>query len=502
MPRWVPKSSTEAGAPTSSGPAVARLLHAALGVHFVIAWVSLGVQVDALIGPTGLEPAVDWFARLAERPETGFWDAPSPFWLGASPLALVGGCVGGALLGLVAAAGFRPRVLLPVSALLYLGYAHAAPTFLSFQWDNLLIEAGLLAALLPRDRAAPLAHLAYRVLLFKVFFESGVAKWEGAAGAWQDGSAMALYYQTAPLPTPLAAVFHHLPGWWHMLESWWTLFFELAVPVAIFGGRRLRALALGVFATFLVLDFATANYGFFVPLTGALCLVLLDERHGRAILRALRRSLPPEPWSVPAQRGLVPTALVATWLGLSALGATARFAGFDPLPGIRTQAAALRVANVYHLFGSITTTRLEPELQTSVDGVTWTPQPLRHKPGPVDRRPPLVAPHQPRLDFQLWFYALRWQRSTPRYVLSLVEGLCHAPERLQWFFPAPLPSNPRAVRIVFHDMRFTDAETRRATGRWWDRVEVGATRTLQCADVKPPEIPPPPQVRSPPWTSH
>ena len=176
----------------------------------------------------------------------------------------------------------------PDLGLLYLGYAHAAPTFLSFQWDNLLIEAGLLAGLLPRDRGAPLAHLAFRVLLFKVFFESGIAKWASAAGDWGDGSAMALYYQTAPLPTPLAAVFHHLPGWWHTLESWGTLFLELAVPIAIFGGRRLRAVALGMFSFFLIVDFATANYGFFVPLTGALCLVLLDERHGRAILETLR----------------------------------------------------------------------------------------------------------------------------------------------------------------------------------------------------------------------
>ena len=248
MPRWVPKPTTEAGAPTGSGPAIARLLHAALGLHFVIAWVSLGVQVDPLIGPQGLEPAVDWFARLAERPDTDFWDAPSLLWLDASTPVLIAGCVLGAVLGAAATLGAWPRVLLPISALLYLGYAHAAPTFLSFQWDNLLIEAGLLAGLLPRDRGAPLAHLAFRVLLFKVFFESGIAKWASAAGDWGDGSAMALYYQTAPLPTPLAAVFHHLPGWWHTLESWGTLFLELAVPVAIFGGRRLRAVALGMFS--------------------------------------------------------------------------------------------------------------------------------------------------------------------------------------------------------------------------------------------------------------
>jgi lipase maturation factor 1 len=483
MSRWVPRSTLQTGPLAGAGPAVARVFHGLLALHFLVAWASLGVQVLPLIGPEGLEPAVDHFARLSARPELGLLDAPSLFWLGASAPALVGGCVLGAGLAVAAAAGLAPRVLLPLSALLYLGYAHAAPTFLSFQWDNLLIEAGLLAALLPRDRPSAAAHLALRLLLFKVFFESGLAKWASPRGDWQDGSAMAAYYETAPLPTPLAALFHHLPGWWHTLESWWAVGFELAVPVAIFGGRRLRALALGVFATFLVVDFATANYGFFVPLTGALLLFLLDESHALAVLRLLRRE-PPPPAAAPGRWApALTTVLVGAWIGLSALGGLARFADADLAPGLRRAATTWRVANTYHLFTSITTERLEPEFQTSRDGQTWTPHALHHKPGPADRRPPLVAPHQPRLDFQLWFYALRWQRSTPRYVVRLVEGLCHAPGRVQPFFDGPLPTDTRAVRIVFHDMRFTDGETRRATGRWWDRVEVGATRTLSCADV-------------------
>ena len=484
MPRWVPRSSPETGSLAGSGPAVARLFHALLALHFLLAWASLGVQVVPLIGPDGLEPAADHFVRIAAHTDLGWLDAPSPFWLDATPPALVGGCVLGGALALAAAAGLAPRVLLPLSALLYLGYVHAAPTFLSFQWDNLLVEAGLLAALLPRDRAAPLAHLALRLLLFKVFFESGLAKWESPRGDWQDGSAMAAYYETAPLPTPLAAVFHHLPAWWHTLESWWAVGFELAVPATIFGGRRLRALALGVFATFLVVNFATANYGFFVPLTAALLVFLLDESHARALLRLLRQDAPPTPVAALTGGPRAFTAvLVSAWIALSALGGLARFADLDPAPEVLRATRTWRVANVYHLFGSITTQRLEPEFQTSQDGQTWTAHALHHKPGPPERRPPFVAPHQPRLDFQLWFYALRWQRSTPRYVARLVEGLCHSPGRVQPFFGAPLPRDARAVRIVFHDMRFTDGETRRTTGRWWDRVEVGATRTLSCAEV-------------------
>ena len=86
-------------------------------------------------------------------------------------------------------------------------------------------------------RPAPLVHFLFRLVLFKLYFESGVAKWQSDLGDWQDGSAMTYYYETAPLPTWLAFTAHHLPVWWHHLESRATLALELAVPFLIFGPR-------------------------------------------------------------------------------------------------------------------------------------------------------------------------------------------------------------------------------------------------------------------------
>eukprot|EP00951_Prasinocladus_malaysianus_P047402 scaffold650284_cov45-Prasinocladus_malaysianus.AAC.1 len=52
------------------------------------------------------------------------------------------------------------------------------------------------------------------------------------------------------------------------------------------------------------------------------------------------------------------------------------------------------------------TSRPEIDLQGSHDGENWTSYVFKYKPGPVDRAPPWVAPHQPRLDWQMWFAAL------------------------------------------------------------------------------------------------
>src|SRR5581483_2669235 len=89
---------------------------------------------------------------------------------------------------------------------------------------------------------------------------------------------------------------------------------------------------------------------------------------------------------------------------------------------------SLRLVNTYHLFQAITRERIEPELQTSADGgETWTAHDLVHKAGDPARAPDFVAPHQPRVDFQLWFYGLAFQRREPAYVATLIERLCNDP---------------------------------------------------------------------------
>src|SRR5207342_2405185 len=88
-------------------------------------------------------------------------------------------------------------------------------------------------------------------------------------------------------------------------------------------------------------------------------------------------------------------------------------AGFGtPLPGlplvlpIARLIAPLRSVNGYGLFAVMTTTRDEIVVEGSDDGITWLEYEFAYKAGDVRRRPPWVAPHQPRLDWQMWFAAL------------------------------------------------------------------------------------------------
>jgi hypothetical protein len=171
------------------------------------------------------------------------------------------------------------------------------------------------------------------------------------------------------------------------------------------------------------------------------------------------------------------------WLTASALGASVHLSHAaqrtPALADIYALYEPFRVANVYHLFGHITRERIEPQLEVQASG-RFREYDLYYKPGAVERRPPYVAPHQPRVDFRLWFYGLSFDRGMPRYVHTLLDRLCHDPEAVQPLFPATLPRAPDAVRISFYRYRFSSPEQRARTGAYWTRERLGALPARSC----------------------
>jgi hypothetical protein len=509
-----------------SGPAVGRLFASVLAPITLVAWLSLGAQVRVLFGSRGLLPVADFLEAVRAEPSLSWLDVPTLFRLGCSDGALVAGVVVGVLLSLCALAGVGRRVCFALSTVLYLSYVAVGRDFLSFQWDNLLLECGLLAAFLPGDRPAPLVHFLFRVLLFKLYFESGIAKWQSPLHDWHDGSAMTFYYETAPLPTRLAFFAHHLPAWWHHLESRATLVLELVVPFGIFGPRPARLLAAVAFTGFQILNVATANYGFFCYLALALHLFLLDDRDvervgawlgswfGRivpariaALVARVRRAA--GTLGAPLRRLTPPVGgklgVVSRWLGRAgaaayltvSLGeAWLNFAEPGAVvtwmrPALELD-ARLRLVNTYHLFAAITRDRIEAEFQTLPEGTSdfqnaadaaFQVHDLRHKPGDVRRAPDFVAPHQPRVDFQLWFYGLRFRVRQPAYVSTLLERMCEDPSAVQPLFSSPLPPHPAAVRIVYWRYTFATRAEARATSAWWHRERIAASPTFPCPQI-------------------
>ncbi|XP_006876451.1 PREDICTED: lipase maturation factor 2 [Chrysochloris asiatica] len=87
----------------------------------------------------------------------------------------------------------------------------------------------------------------------------------------------------------------------------------------------------------------------------------------------------------------------------------------------------LQLTNSYGLFRRMTGLGGRPEvvLEGSYDGHQWTEIEFMYKPGNLSRPPPIVTPHQPRLDWQMWFAALGPHTQSPWFtalVLRLLQG--------------------------------------------------------------------------------
>ena len=70
----------------------------------------------------------------------------------------------------------------------------------------------------------------------------------------------------------------------------------------------------------------------------------------------------------------------------------------------------------------------------------------------------------------MWFAALQDYRSNPWLINCCIRLLQGSPEVLALFQRNPFPdAPPRRIRAVLYEYRFTDLETRRKTGQWWER---------------------------------
>jgi predicted DCC family thiol-disulfide oxidoreductase YuxK len=484
-----------------------------LGVVLIVAFLSLHAQVLPLLGAHGLLPAAGWTAAAGRAIVDGSvhaWQAPTLFlWIEPTDAALLWGTRIGAALGALLLLGVWPRAVLAAAWALYLSYATIGQDFLSFQWDNLLLEATFLSlfvaprGLFPRRAPAPRVPgvLLMVWLLFRVHAESGWAKWLGGDPSWRDLSAMSTYWETAPLPTPLAWWAHQFPASIQQLLTAATLAIEGLVPLLLFGPRRARFLAFLVLVPFQVVVAATANYGFFNLLSLGLCLWALDDGHLLAAARRLRLAPGPRPWPAPAPRWLARSALAGALLLALVTAAPFRVYWQEREPGPRSAweeleagLRPLRTLNVYQLFVSMTLVRREIVIEGSRDGASWEPYVWRHKPGDPARAPTFVAPHQPRLDFQAWFLCLH---GPPRaaWFQRLLELLVSEPALMASLFErTPCGDEaPAWLRYSVWQYRFTSRAERARTGDWWTRDLLAQSSATSAEDVLWKTGDPPPQ---------
>jgi len=459
----------------------------AVGICFFAAFVSLWVQVDGLIGSHGILPIGNLLdaARSQLSAEQRWAVLPTFFWWSGSDAFLHFLCGAGAAASLAVIIGILPAPSLLLCWGFYLSLSVAGQDFLEFQWDLLLLETGFLALLLAPVRrwrvgAALEGDRFVRVLLvwllFRLTFSSGFVKLASGDPVWRNLTALTYHYWTQPLPTWTAWPASHHPLWFLKFSCVLLFAIELGAPFLIVMPRRLRLLSVGAMAALQIMIAVTGNYAFFNFLTIALCVLLVDDA---AFPAGLRKKAAADSRAASGRWPrllLVPIAVVLLLMSFVVFSATLRLR--LPWPGfvisIARSALPLRSVNTYGLFAVMTTSRPEIVMEGSDDGATWKAYEFRWKPGDLNRRGRFVAPHQPRLDWQMWFAALSSPNEQPwffPFCLRLLEG---DPDVIRLLAKNPFPSSPpRYLRAVLYEYRFTTPEEHRATGAWWTREEKG-----------------------------
>jgi lipase maturation factor 1 len=461
-----------------------------LGAIYLVAFASFGLQAAGLIGSHGILPVADFLRGVHQyMGADAYWNVPTLLWFRSSDAALRVIWIAGVCLSLLLVFGVNSRLVRLGLFVLYLSLDAAGQIFMSYQWDALLLEAGFLAVFLGRE--VVIVRL-FRWLLCRLMFLSGAVKLASGDPTWRNFTALPVHYQTQPLPTPLAWYFYQLPGWFQRLSVGFLFFVELVVPFLVLAPRRVRHFAAIAIIVLQILILITGNYAFFNFLTISLCLFAFDDR---ALARVLPKRVqrwpgsssssetapPPGAETAPRKRSLdgAPTVWKAVCtVTASLILFTSGFEMIGELSGrhwypadvVIRAIAPFEIVNTYGLFAVMTTTRPEIIIEGSNDGVTWLAYEFKYKPGDLSRRPQFVEPHQPRLDWQMWFAALGNYRTDPWIVEFLERLLEGSPQVLALLGHNPFPAAPpRYVRAQVYEYTFTTPAERRATGEWWHR---------------------------------
>ena len=483
-----------------------RWFLSALGLIYLIAFVSLWTQIHGLVGAKGIIPIEIYLANA--KAQIGLRAVsllPTLCWISSSNSFLHFLCGGGVVLSVLLIFRIAPAISAALLFVFYLSLAVAGQNFLSFQWDILLLETGFLAiffapwqlwpkenpgSAIPATAASSVALFLLKFLLFKLMFMSGMVKltsgddcwgWLDHSFHWNALTALDYHYWTQPLPTIFAWFADKHPEWFKKFSVAFCLVVEIIVPFFIWAPRRVRLTAAGLLIFLQIAIAITGNYCFFNLLAIALCLLLIDDVvwmvgrdsvEPRAFSKGSTLSRPTKIRHWLAIAVLIITLPLNLWLNYTAIKPEADWP--KSLLTLYARIEPFRIANGYGLFRVMTKERPEIQVEGSADGIDWVSYEFKWKPGDVNRAPRWCAPHQPRLDWQMWFAALGGLRQEQWFGNFVVRLLDNEPSVTRLLARNPFPDKPpKYVRAVLFKYQFTTSEEHRTTGAWWKRHEIG-----------------------------
>jgi lipase maturation factor 1 len=439
-----------------------------LGLTYAVAFTSLLVQIKGLAGRRGIVPVRESLGEIESiLGRKRFWVAPTICWWKSDDRFLVALCRVGLVGSLFLMVGFAPVLVLIVLWLTYLSLFNVARPWLGYQWDVLLLEAGFLAIFLAPLRwtpewppaTAPPRIVVWLLfwLLARLMFSSGAAKLISGEPTWRALTALKWHYETQPLPNPGAWWLHQMPLGFQRFSAVVMFGVELVIAPMMLLPPPFNYVGAAGTILLMLLIVISGNYGFFNLLTIVLAVFVFSYPLDQAV---------PHGW--PAWV-LLPVAALIIVLSIERMARLFR-REIKNLSRVARLFEPLHLVNSYGLFSVMTTERLEIVVEGSHDGREWLAYEFKHKPGELRRRLPMVAPHQPRLDWQMWFAALSDYRTNAWFIALLIRLLQGERSVLRLLKGNPFPdAPPKYVRATTYQYWFTSRDERKQTGAIWKR---------------------------------
>jgi hypothetical protein len=348
---------------------------------------------------------------------------------------------------------------------------------MNFQWDTLLLEAGFLSIFLVGG-ANPLLIFLFDWLLFRLRFMSGLFKLISNDPSWSGFTALNYYFETQPLPHIGAWYAHQLPDLLLKAGVGLTLFSELIIPFFIFLPRKFRLTAAALTIGMQLLIIATSNHNFINFLTIALCLFLLDDK--------LLKPLTPTRLAIDISRSHLPISKMRNLMiflcfivipATSLISFSAKLWDHSVIKKSLPWAESVQhfgIGHLFHIFPTMQTQRHELIIQGSQDGERWLNYQFNFKPDNAADKLKINLPHQPRLDWMLWFVPTQHPVQISwfdQFMRRLKAGSANVTDLLA---RNPFPDNPpRYLRVLVYRYSFTNKEEKTLTGHWWQTEYLG-----------------------------
>lgn len=280
------------------------------------------------------------------------------------------------------------------------------------------------------------------------------------------------------------------------METLFTLLIELFLPFGLFGPFYLQLISVLSLVGLNITISITGNYGFFNFLYAITCFTVLDNNFYKRIfslgpIEEISYAWNPQLlWSE-----LIYFPVLATYLTVSTVALAHSFKSKvvifpDWVISLFKKLAPFHLGNPYGLFAVMTTIRNEIVIEGivlfnlthifflgSYDGETWNEIEFKYKPGNVDKRPPFIPGHMPRLDWRMWFLAFHQFPNIPTWFLKFLNTILSGSKDVFDLldlenFPFK-EGPPKLLRVQFWQYKFTDRKTLKNEGHWWRREYIG-----------------------------